>query len=189
MIKDAQIRGSFGFCLRRHRGGILAGKLDLRIVSSTQSAVLRVGQTDVRGRLGVAQMVPSRASAPSPRNPGYWRSANDMPAPHRYSPPGILRREHIGSKGGDRFACSLRRKSPPFDQVDDITHKTGQSAEPRSSGNSLTDARMSLSKISAFLYNEQTDRGNELDACESETTQAGDEHRPTRVRRQLTTDN
>ena len=32
MIKDAQIRGSFGFCLRRHGGRILAGKLDLRIV-------------------------------------------------------------------------------------------------------------------------------------------------------------
>jgi hypothetical protein len=35
MIKDAQIRGSFGFCLRRHGGRILAGKLDLRIVSTT----------------------------------------------------------------------------------------------------------------------------------------------------------
>ena len=30
MIKDAQIRGSLGFCLRRHGGRILAGKLDLR---------------------------------------------------------------------------------------------------------------------------------------------------------------
>ena len=39
MIKDAQIRGSFGFCLRRHGGRILAGKLDLRIASSTRSAV------------------------------------------------------------------------------------------------------------------------------------------------------
>ena len=26
MIKDAQIRGSFGFCLRRHGGRILAGQ-------------------------------------------------------------------------------------------------------------------------------------------------------------------
>jgi len=140
-------------------------------------------------RLESRETVPSRASASSPRNAGYRRATNDMPAPHRYSPPGIVRREHFGSKGGDRCAYSLRRKSPPFDQVDDRTHKTGQSAEPRSSGYSLTDARMSLSKISTFLYNEQTDRGNEVDACESETTQAGDEHRPTRVRRQLTTDN
>ena len=30
MIKDAQIRGSFGFCRRRHGGRILAGKPDLR---------------------------------------------------------------------------------------------------------------------------------------------------------------
>jgi hypothetical protein len=30
MIEDAQIRGSFGFFLRRHGGGILAGKLDFR---------------------------------------------------------------------------------------------------------------------------------------------------------------
>ena len=135
------------------------------------------------------EMVPSRGSAPSPRNAGYGRAANDMPAPHRHSPPGILRREHFGSKGGDRCAYSLRRISPPFEPVDDKIHKTGKCAEPRSSGNSLTDARKSLSKISAFLYNEQTDRGNEVGARENETTQASDEHGPTRVRRQRTTDN
>ena len=39
MVKDAQIRGSFGLCLRRHGGRILAAKLDLRIVSRTRSAV------------------------------------------------------------------------------------------------------------------------------------------------------
>ena len=39
MIKDAQIRGSFGFCLRRHGGRILAGKPDLRVASSTRLAV------------------------------------------------------------------------------------------------------------------------------------------------------
>ena len=36
MIKDAQIRGSFGFCRRRHVGRILAGKPDLRTASRSQ---------------------------------------------------------------------------------------------------------------------------------------------------------
>jgi hypothetical protein len=35
MIRGAHVRGSFGFCLRRHGRRILAGKLDLRIVSTT----------------------------------------------------------------------------------------------------------------------------------------------------------
>ena len=49
MIKDAQIRGSLGFCLRRHGGRILAGTLDLRIASSTQSAVPRFPAREPQG--------------------------------------------------------------------------------------------------------------------------------------------
>ena len=60
MIKDAQIRGSFGFCLRRQGGTILARKLDL----------LR-GQSDG----GILRADPDRGfmlkdeRTPSPRKP------------------------------------------------------------------------------------------------------------------------
>jgi hypothetical protein len=51
MVKDAQIRASFGLCLRRHAGGILATKLDLRIASSTRSAGMRPVNTTTAGRI------------------------------------------------------------------------------------------------------------------------------------------
>ena len=56
MIKDAQIRGSFGFCLRRHGGRILAGKLDLR-----EERLPRAGPTRAR---------PKRAGPHTPRIAG-----------------------------------------------------------------------------------------------------------------------
>jgi hypothetical protein len=56
MISDARLRGSFGFCLRRHRGRILAGKFDFREVGLPRQAPLVHAPNELahipRGRRG-----------------------------------------------------------------------------------------------------------------------------------------
>lgn len=52
MIKDAQIRGPFGFRLRGHGGRILAGELDVRIVITTLTPTAPSHLTPTRDAFG-----------------------------------------------------------------------------------------------------------------------------------------